>query len=152
MNTTDKVKRLIELVGEAKGLAQELVEAGEHAIAPVYRHMMDAHTQASRRVAQVESYEAEQTANSKATEAKSGTPELRTDGPTKEEYVAAGYKAENYPPSGYAPRTASQPPVATAAPASEAAAPSPTKQEDAQPTKGKQRGKATAADALGTLA
>lgn len=29
---------------------------------------------------------------------------LRTDGPTLEEYVEAGYKAENYPPDGYAPR------------------------------------------------
>jgi len=28
----------------------------------------------------------------------------RTDGPTLEEYVAAGYKAENYPPDGYAER------------------------------------------------
>jgi hypothetical protein len=29
-------------------------------------------------------------------------PELRADGPTLEEYVLAGYKAENYPPEGYA--------------------------------------------------
>lgn len=28
----------------------------------------------------------------------------RTDGPTLEEFVAAGYKPENYPPSGYAER------------------------------------------------
>lgn len=28
---------------------------------------------------------------------------LRQDGPTLAEYVAAGYKAENYPPQGYAP-------------------------------------------------
>lgn len=27
---------------------------------------------------------------------------LRTDGPTLKEYIAAGYKAENYPPEGYA--------------------------------------------------
>ncbi|WP_420604457.1 hypothetical protein [Methylobacterium sp.] len=27
---------------------------------------------------------------------------LRTDGPTVTEYVAAGYRAENYPPQGYA--------------------------------------------------
>ncbi len=26
----------------------------------------------------------------------------RMDGPTKEEFVAAGYAAENYPPLGYA--------------------------------------------------
>lgn len=32
-------------------------------------------------------------------------PELRTDGPTLEEFLAAGYKAELYPPSGYAART-----------------------------------------------
>lgn len=31
---------------------------------------------------------------------------LRDDGPTLEEYVAAGYKAENYPPQGYAARAA----------------------------------------------
>ena len=38
------------------------------------------------------------------------TPEpLRTDGPTLEEYVAAGYKAENYPPKGYAAREAPPP-------------------------------------------
>lgn len=30
---------------------------------------------------------------------------LREDGPTLEEYVAKGYKAENYPPQGYAART-----------------------------------------------
>jgi len=30
---------------------------------------------------------------------------LRTDGPTVSEYVAAGYKASNYPPKGYAPRS-----------------------------------------------
>lgn len=29
---------------------------------------------------------------------------LRTDGPTLAEYVARGYKAENYPPAGYAAR------------------------------------------------
>lgn len=29
---------------------------------------------------------------------------LRTDGPTKAQYVAAGYKAESYPPHGYAVR------------------------------------------------
>lgn len=29
---------------------------------------------------------------------------LRTDGPTLEQYVAAGYAAENYPPQGYAVR------------------------------------------------
>ncbi|MDE2097470.1 MAG: hypothetical protein KGL39_09515 [Patescibacteria group bacterium] len=29
---------------------------------------------------------------------------LRTDGPTLAEYVAAGYKAESYPPQGYAPK------------------------------------------------
>lgn len=29
---------------------------------------------------------------------------LRLDGPTLEEYVSAGYKVENYPPSGYAAR------------------------------------------------
>jgi hypothetical protein len=28
--------------------------------------------------------------------------ELRLDGPTLEQYVAAGYKPENYPPQGYA--------------------------------------------------
>ncbi|AEA70183.1 Conserved hypothetical protein [Pseudomonas brassicacearum subsp. brassicacearum NFM421] len=30
---------------------------------------------------------------------------LRTDGPTVAEYVAAGYKASNYPPEGYASRS-----------------------------------------------
>lgn len=27
---------------------------------------------------------------------------LRTDGPTLKQWVAAGYRAENYPPQGYA--------------------------------------------------
>lgn len=31
-----------------------------------------------------------------------GDVALRADGPTFEEYVAAGYKPENYPPEGYA--------------------------------------------------
>lgn len=30
---------------------------------------------------------------------------LRTDGPTVEEFVAAGYQADNYPPEGYASRS-----------------------------------------------
>lgn len=30
---------------------------------------------------------------------------LRTDGPTIAEFVAAGYRAENYPPEGYASRS-----------------------------------------------
>jgi hypothetical protein len=38
--------------------------------------------------------------------------ELRTDGPTLEEYVAAGYSAENYPPTGYAERAAEDSPIA----------------------------------------
>ncbi|ARO24749.1 hypothetical protein TAL182_CH03003 [Rhizobium sp. TAL182] len=36
---------------------------------------------------------------------KSETVALREDGPTVEEYVAAGYLAANYPPSGYASRS-----------------------------------------------
>lgn len=31
--------------------------------------------------------------------------ELKTDGPTVAEYVAAGYPARNYPPAGYASRS-----------------------------------------------
>ncbi|EZP57435.1 hypothetical protein [Sphingomonas sp. RIT328] len=31
--------------------------------------------------------------------------ELKTDGPTVGEYVAAGYPAKNYPPAGYASRS-----------------------------------------------
>ena len=30
--------------------------------------------------------------------------DLKTDGPTFEEFVAAGYKPEHYPPAGYAPK------------------------------------------------
>ncbi|WP_143523902.1 hypothetical protein [Rhizobium rhizosphaerae] len=33
---------------------------------------------------------------------------LRTDGPTVAEYVAAGYRAANYPPSGYASRSTAE--------------------------------------------
>lgn len=42
-------------------------------------------------------------------------PALRTDGPTLEEYVAAGYLAENYPPAGYAakPSASTEPPPAS---------------------------------------
>lgn len=41
---------------------------------------------------------------------------LRTDGPTLEEYIAAGYKAENYPPAGFAVNTSKRtpPPLAPA--------------------------------------
>ena len=38
-------------------------------------------------------------------------PKLREDGPTLEEWVAAGYQAAAYPPRGYAPKTASKPPT-----------------------------------------
>lgn len=34
---------------------------------------------------------------------------LRLDGPTIDEFVAAGYKAEAYPPEGYAPKTPAVP-------------------------------------------
>jgi hypothetical protein len=64
-----------------------------------------------------------------AEEAKASKPPrnekgLRTDGPTLEEYVKAGYKAETYPPKGYAATpapsnttpTASEPPTAAEAP------------------------------------
>lgn len=40
---------------------------------------------------------------------------LRQDGPTLEEFVAKGYKAENYPPAGYAPRTSAPPALAVVA-------------------------------------
>lgn len=33
---------------------------------------------------------------------------LKQDGPTVAEYVAAGYKASNYPPGGYASRSAQE--------------------------------------------
>jgi len=48
-------------------------------------------------------------------------PALRQDGPTVAEYVAAGYKASNYPPHGYASRSTSE--EIAAAVASENAAP-----------------------------
>ncbi len=37
-----------------------------------------------------------------------GAGELRQDGPTVGEYVAEGYKASNYPPQGYASRSAAE--------------------------------------------
>ena len=36
---------------------------------------------------------------------KDESEQLREDGPTVEEYVAAGYQAANYPPQGYASRS-----------------------------------------------
>jgi len=41
---------------------------------------------------------------------------LRQDGPTLEQFVAAGYKAEHYPPHGYAKRDTPYVPRATAVP------------------------------------
>jgi hypothetical protein len=41
----------------------------------------------------------------RAVEAKDVPPPLRDDGPTIEEFVAAGYSAATYPPQGYAPRS-----------------------------------------------
>ncbi|MCR5859721.1 hypothetical protein [Mesorhizobium sp. J428] len=38
---------------------------------------------------------------------KDETP-LKTDGPTVEEYVAAGYSAKSYPPKGYASRSSDE--------------------------------------------
>lgn len=37
--------------------------------------------------------------------AKGAQVELKTDGPTVEEFVAAGYQAANYPPDGYTSRS-----------------------------------------------
>ncbi|KQM78907.1 HeH/LEM domain-containing protein [Xylophilus sp. Leaf220] len=34
-----------------------------------------------------------------------GSDELRADGPTVKEFVAAGYQAANYPPAGYASKS-----------------------------------------------
>lgn len=45
-------------------------------------------------------------AEAKLAVAEAPTPPLRTDGPTLEEYVKAGYSADHYPPAGYAPRVA----------------------------------------------
>jgi len=49
---------------------------------------------------------------------KTEEPPLRQDGPTLEEYVAAGYKAENYPPPGFAAKPS---PAAAGAPEAPAA-------------------------------
>ena len=35
-------------------------------------------------------------------------PKLKEDGPTVHEYVAAGYKAKNYPPNGWASKSSQQ--------------------------------------------
>lgn len=40
--------------------------------------------------------------------ARHSKPKLRTDGPTVEQYVAAGYPAKNYPPHGYSSRSTSE--------------------------------------------
>jgi hypothetical protein len=45
---------------------------------------------------------------SKPAEPPTNTEGLRLDGPTLEEYVKAGYKAENYPPKGYAAKPSSE--------------------------------------------
>ena len=37
-----------------------------------------------------------------------GRVRQRSDGPTVAEYVAAGYKAANYPPAGYASRSTAE--------------------------------------------
>jgi hypothetical protein len=57
--------------------------------------------------------------------------ELRDDGPTIAEYVAAGYKASNYPPQGYASR--STPEEIAQAVESEKAAASPDNKKAADP-------------------
>ena len=43
-----------------------------------------------------------------AVRAASGEGDLRSDGPTVAEFVAAGYKASDYPPRGYAPRSTAE--------------------------------------------
>lgn len=75
---------------------------------------------------------------------------LRTDGPTVAEFVTAGYRAENYPPQGYASRSsaeeiadaiaAQQPPAPVEPPAPQperekAAPPLPNKKAPAVPNK-----------------
>lgn len=44
------------------------------------------------------------------------TAPLRTDGPTLAEFVGAGYKAENYPPEGYAVKEPAPAPLPTERP------------------------------------
>jgi hypothetical protein len=60
---------------------------------------------------------------------------LRQDGPTVKEYVEAGYKASNYPPQGYASKSA--PEEITAAIAAEALAGDPNAQGGAKSGKAK---------------
>ncbi len=65
---------------------------------------------------------------------------LRTDGPTLEEYIAAGYTAEGYPPAGYA-AVASKPAAQDQAP-TEIAKPEPVEQtRPAAHQNGKGKGK-----------
>lgn len=52
-------------------------------------------------------------------------PSLRQDGPTVEEYVAAGYKAAQYPPDGYASRSTPEQ-IQSAVEAQAAATPAPS--------------------------
>ncbi len=52
--------------------------------------------------APTETKEVKELTNESAPQEKEQVGELRQDGPTLEEFVAAGYAAENYPPKGYA--------------------------------------------------
>jgi hypothetical protein len=53
-------------------------------------------------------------------EAGTGVAELKQDGPTVQEWVAAGYKASEYPPSDYASKSSAED-IATAVAAEEQA-------------------------------
>ncbi|MFV4725649.1 hypothetical protein ACNJUL_21125, partial [Mycobacterium tuberculosis] len=60
------------------------------------------------------------------------TKDLREDGPTIAEWVAAGYKARNYPPTGWASRSTAEE-IEAAIAAEEAAAIEAAKQSGAAP-------------------
>lgn len=46
--------------------------------------------------------------NEEEEKAARGEPELKTNGPTVEEYVKAGYKASGYPPKGYTSKSSKE--------------------------------------------
>ncbi len=115
----DKLKKLAAGLEKLGADAEALYNAGEHHVLPTLRMLRTLAQNTNQRIHILTSNAAEKAAAAETAKTPPPTPpaipsgntdELRTDGPTLEEYVAAGYPAEQYPPAGYAPRTAATPP------------------------------------------
>ena len=93
-------------------IADHIGGAGELRDVPLYTELSDDEERAieeaeAAKIAEADAH-AETHPDRRAVQGEEASGELRQDGPTIAEYVAAGYAPEDYPPSGYASRSTAE--------------------------------------------